>query len=110
MLPDAKIPLFIAQQIPALLPGMQQAGAVTKAIGAFSAYTRQLIKGGQLNEVKKCFSMAGVLYRNGSAALKCTIENVFLFGVSPFLEAQHVKELLPASLRNARNRQLQFII
>ncbi len=50
--------------------------------------------------------MAGVLYKNGSRLLKDTIESVFLYGLSPFLNAP-VKSLLPASLQNARR---QFIL
>ena len=107
MLPDAKIPLLIACQIPALAQGMPETGAVTTTISALSAHTRQLIRLGNLQEVKKCFSMAGVLYRNGSNALKSAIEGVFVYALSPFLDAQPVKELLPASLRRIRHAHLQ---
>lgn len=108
MLPDAKIPLLIAHQIPDLLPGMQQAGAVSQTIRTFTAYTKQLINKGQLAEVKKCFSMAGVLYKNGSTLLKNAIEDVFLYSISPFVDAQHyVKECLPQSLAHLRNQQLK---
>lgn len=108
MLPDAKIPLLIAQQIPALSPGMEQTGPVTQTIRTFTAYTKQLINKGQLQEVKKCFSMAGVLYRNGSTLLKNAIEDVFLYSISPFLEAQqYVKESLPQSLKHLRNQHLK---
>lgn len=108
MLPDAKIPLLIAQQIPALSPGMEQTGPVTQTIRTFTAYTKQLINKGQLQEVKKCFSMAGVLYRNGSTLLNNAIEDVFLYSISPFLDAQQfVKESLPQSLKHLRNQQLK---
>ncbi|WP_343700644.1 hypothetical protein [Chitinophaga sp.] len=109
MLPDAKVPLLIALQIPALKYSLPSTAAVTTAIGAFSAYTRQLIRLGQLQEAKKCFSMAGVLYRNGSQLLKTAIEGVFVYAVSPFLDAQPVKDLLPASLQQVRSRHLQSI-
>ncbi|WP_123845987.1 DUF7674 family protein [Chitinophaga lutea] len=109
MLPDAKIPLLIACQIPALKHGMPETGAVNSTIGAFSAHTRQLIRLGNLQEVKKCFAMAGVLYKNGSNVLQCAIESVFIFAVSPFLDTQQIKELLPVSLRRIRNRHLQTI-
>lgn len=106
MLPDAKIPLLIACQIPALANGMPETGAVTTIISAFSAHTRQLIRLGRLQEVKKCFSVAGVLYKNGSNALKSAIEGVFIYAVSPFLDTQNMKDLLPASLRQVRNSHL----
>ncbi len=53
--------------------------------------------------------MAGVLYRNGSQLLKTAIEGVFVYAVSPFLDAQPVKDLLPASLQQVRSRHLQTI-
>lgn len=109
MLPDAKIPLLIACQIPALRNGMEKNGAITTAISAFSVHTRQLIRLGRIQEVKKCFSVAGVLYRNGSNLLRSAIEGVFIYAVSPFLDSQNIKELLPASLRQVRNRHLQTI-
>lgn len=110
MLPDAKIPQLIGSQIPALLTGMQQHGAaVTRTIGTFSMYTRQVIRLGRVQEIRRCFAVAGVLYKNGSAMLRTAIEGVFLFSISPLLDSQHVKELLPASLRRVRNTQLQTI-
>ena len=109
MLPDAKIPQLIAHQIPALQPGMQRGGAITKTIATFSAYTKLLIRKDRIQEVKQCFSIAGVLYHNGSALLKSAIESVFLFGISPFLDAKHLKELLPAPLKQLRYRHVQSI-
>jgi hypothetical protein len=109
MLPDAKIPLFIACQIPALRNGMEQTSAVNAAIQAFSTHTRQLIRLGRLYEVKKCFAMAGVLYTNGSQRLRSAIEGVFIYAISPLLDGQNVKELLPASLRQVRNHHLYNI-
>lgn len=109
MLPDAKIPQLIAQQIPALKPGMEQGGAITKTIATFSAYTKQLIRGNRTGEVKQCFSIAGVLYHNGSALLKNAIESVFLFSISPLLDAKRLKELLPAPLQQLRYRHVQSI-
>ena len=55
-------------------------------------------------EVKQCFSVAGVLYRNGSAVLKNAIEGIFLFGISPLLDAKRLKELLPLPLQQLRYR------
>lgn len=82
MLPDVKVPALIAQQIPALQAGMQPGRAITKTISLFAAHTQQLIKHHQLTEVKQCFSMAGVLYHNGSALLKMPSK---VFSCSAFL-------------------------
>ncbi len=102
MLPDAKVPLLIAHQIPAL-SGIQQGAVLTKIIGVFSAYTRNAIREGQVPEIRKCLSMAGVLYKNGSKGLKNAIESVFLYSISPFLDSP-IKSYLPVSLRQIRHQ------
>lgn len=103
MLPDAKVPLLIAHQIPALTPGMQPGALLTKTIGVFSAYTRKAITEGRVFEIRKCLSIAGVLYKNGSKALKNAVESVFVFSISPFLDSP-VKSYLPASLQQVRHQ------
>lgn len=106
MLPDAKIHLLLAHQIPGLRTEAETSGAPTKVIQSFTAYTRRMIRAGELPEIRKCFSMAGVLYRNGSRVIREAIESVFLYGLSPLLNAP-VKSLLPASLQTLRR---QFIV
>jgi hypothetical protein len=114
MLPDSKISQFISLQIPGLSYPMQQFvknGAVCKVVHAFADYTGTMIRGGQIQEVRKCFTMAGVLYHNGSALLRNAIESVFLYALSPFLYTQYsnqpVKELLPLSLKHIRIQHIQ---
>ncbi len=102
MLPDAKVPLLIAYQIPALA-GMLRANVLTKSIGVFSAYTRKAIREGRTSEIRKCLSMAGVLYKNGSNGLRNAIESVFLYSISPFLDSP-LKVYLPVSLKQVRHQ------
>ena len=114
MLPDSKISQLISLQIPGLSFPMQQLvknGTICKVVHAFADYTGNMIRGGQIPEVKKCFTMAGVLYRNGSSALRNAIESVYLYALSPFLYTQFsnqpVKELLPLSLKHIRIQHIQ---
>ncbi|MGX5818021.1 DUF7674 family protein [Chitinophaga lutea] len=107
MLPDAKIHQLIASQFPAL--PVPTAAAPGAAILSFTRHTRQAIRRGRIEEVRKCFAMAGVLYRNGSSLVRTAIENVFLFSISPFLDGRGLKLFLPASLRAARNSFVQSI-
>ena len=102
MLPDAKVPLLIAYQIPALA-GMLRANVLTKSIGVFSAYTRKANREGRTSEIRKCLSMAGVLYKNGSNGLRNAIESVFLYSISPFLDSP-LKVYLPVSLKQVRHQ------
>lgn len=114
MLPDSKISLMLALQIPGMAVALNQlckSSAVCKVMHAFADYTGNLIRHGELPEAKKCFTLAAVLYHNGSNAVKNAIESVYIYGLSPLLDTiQHnrpVKELLPQSLHHIRIRQLQ---
>lgn len=116
MLPDSKISQLISLQIPGLTYVMWQyrvTGPLYEVIHVFADYTKRMIRGGQLSEAKKCFTIAGVLYRNGSGLLRNAIESVYLYGLSPLLDTadaafgnRPVKTLLPAVLQQARTEQL----
>ncbi|CAL1521237.1 hypothetical protein [Chitinophaga sp. MM2321] len=111
MLPDSKISHLIGLQIPGLSFPMQQLPTterICKVIHTFADYTGKMIREEQLQEVKRCFTIAGVLYRNGSSLLRNAIESVFMYALSPLLGMQH-KALLPISLRTVRIQHLQTI-
>ncbi len=117
MLPDSKISQLISQQIPGLTNTLWQyqvSAPLYEVIHVFADYTRRMIRGGQLNEAKKCFTIAGVLYHNGSGMLRNAIESVYLYGLSPLLDTVHaafgnrpVKALLPVTLQLARAQQIR---
>ncbi|WP_291908730.1 hypothetical protein [Chitinophaga sp. CB10] len=109
MLPDSKISRLLAHQITGLADVMEQhngRGKVSKVIHSFADYTRQMIRLGRMAEVKHCFTMAAVLYHNGSALLKNAIESVYIYTLSPVLQ-RPAKDLLPATLRRIRTHHLQ---
>lgn len=108
MLPDSKIAQLINSQLPGI--DFQASGnvIVSKVISTFAAYTLRMIRTEHLNEVRRCFTMAGVLYRNGSNALRNAIEGAYVYTISPLINKQHLA-LLPLSLRKIRVQQLQTI-
>lgn len=112
MLPDSKISQLIGLQIPGFIfPAEVPApvkGSVSKVIHTFADYTGRMIRSEQLHEVKRCFTIAGVLYHNGSSTLRNAIESAFMYTLSPLICGKH-KELLPLSLRNVRIQHLQTI-
>lgn len=111
MLPDSKISQLIGLQIPGLSFPMQQISTkerVSKVIHTFADYTGNMIRQEQLQEVKRCFTIAGVLYRNGSNVLRNAIESVFMYALSPLLCTQH-RDMLPLSLKTVRLQYLQTI-
>lgn len=114
MLPDSKISQLISLQIPGLTYVMWQyrvTGPLYEVIHVFADYTKRMIHGGQLKEAKRCFTIAGVLYRNGSGLLRNAIESVYLYGISPMLDTvqgnRPLKELLPATLQHLRIQHIQ---
>lgn len=114
MLPDSKISQLISLQIPGLAYVLWQfriTGPVYEVIHVFADYTKRMIHGGQLNETKRCFTIAAVLYHNGSSLVRNAIESVYLYAVSPLLETacdnHPVKELLPACLKDIRIKHIQ---
>lgn len=102
MIPDESISKLIEQQVPAFKPGLNN--SVSKVMHAFMEYTSSLVRKGQLHEAGKCFRIAGVLYRNGSNLLRNSIENVYIYGVSPLIDAhrQTLTALLPLPLKQLR--------
>jgi len=112
MLPDSKISQLIGLQIPGFIfPDAGQVpakGSISKVIHTFADYTGRMIRNEQLHEVKRCFTVAGVLYHNGSNALRNAIESAFMYTLSPLICGKH-KELLPLSLKNVRIQHLQTI-
>ncbi|MEC5147946.1 hypothetical protein [Chitinophaga sp. 212800010-3] len=110
MLPDSKISQLISLQIPGFTFTGEQLpkNPISKVIHTFADYTGRMIRNEQLQEVKRCFTVAGVLYHNGSSVLRNAIESAFLYTLSPLLCGKH-KELLPLSLRNIRIQHLQTI-
>ncbi|MBV7528550.1 hypothetical protein [Chitinophaga sp. sic0106] len=109
MLPDSKISQLLGHQIQGLAVAMEQhngRGKVSKVIHSFADYTGQMIRLGKTAEVQRCFTMAAVLYHNGSALLKNAIESVYIYALSPMMQYQ-TKNLLPATLRRIRTHHLQ---
>ncbi len=109
MLPDSKISRLIGHQIEGLTVAMEQhngRGKVSKVIHSFADYTGQMIRLGRTEEVRRCFTMAAVLYHNGSAVLKNAIESVYVYALSPLIQ-NNVRALLPATLRQIRTHHLQ---
>ena len=114
MLPDSKVSQLIGNQITGLSSAMQLYSGrdkVSKVIYSFADYTKRMIHLGRLDEVRRCFTMAAVLYHNGSMVVKNAIECVYVYTLSPLLHTrqQHVnmKELLPVTLLRLHRHHLR---
>lgn len=112
MLPDSKIAMLIGSQLPGISFPVDQLPAgkviVSKVINTFADYTGRMIRSEHLSEVKRCFIVAGILYKNGSSALRNAIEGAFIYTLSPLLLKKH-QALLPIALKTIRIQQLQTI-
>lgn len=85
--------------------------AVCKVVDKFANYTIELIKKGNIPVIRDCFDVAGQLFQTGSKEVQNAMENVYLFSVTTFIDmtnavSKQVKELLPPTLLNEYNRQV----
>ena len=55
------------------------------SVKCFAEFTKQLIKKGNLAEVKHCFNVAEKLLLEGNKTVKTAIENVYVFSMSSIL-------------------------
>lgn len=85
-------------------------GNVYKAVQCFASFTKELIRKGDLEEVKHCFGLAEKLWTEGNQTVKGVIENVYVFSISPIIDltnplCKKVKAMLSPELRREYYRQ-----
>ncbi|PZR14347.1 MAG: hypothetical protein DI539_18935 [Flavobacterium psychrophilum] len=78
----------------------QAKSACTKAV-QFAEITKNLIRKGNIQRVKKCLGVAEQLLVTGNAETKNVISNIYVFSVSTFMEMHNcsIANLFPQSLR-----------
>ncbi|WP_317897723.1 DUF7674 family protein [Aurantibacillus circumpalustris] len=83
---------------------------IYSAIKCFAEFTKQLIKKGNLSEVKHCFNVAEKMLLEGNKTVKNAIENVYIFSMSSVLGftspmSYKIKGIMNKGLLNEYNRQ-----
>ncbi len=105
MIAPADVAPYIRQQIPELSGDLPEASNVYSTMKLVRDHACQLARAGNIAGLKQCFSLAESLYERGSGAVKCAVENVFVFSLSRLFMAapesrEQVKAILPGSLRS----------
>lgn len=102
MINEQEVMMYLKESLPDIAPEEEcrkSTGNVYKTVHLLLDYTFNKVKAHNYALVKKCFSLADKLYSKGNKAVKCAIENVFVFSFS------HI----PAEDRAERNRILGLI-
>jgi hypothetical protein len=60
-------------------------------------YTKHAVQDHNLNVARKCFTLAGRLYREGDRLVRFLIENIFVHAFSSILPEDHVEYLIVKS-------------
>lgn len=100
------------------IPGLEQTCIPTRAsldiyvaINSFTDFTRHAVEDHNMPLAKRCFFMAGKLYREGDSLVRMLIENCFVFSFSAFMpnnrqEKLILKSIIPSSLYNLYVKQV----
>lgn len=106
MITQYEIPSLLKEELPKITGDSYPARFtmdIYKAIQCFSDYTKNAVLDHNLQLAKKCFTLAGKLYRNGDNMVKNVIENTFVFSFTSFMPKDKIEKLvlqsiIPASL------------
>ncbi len=64
---------------------------IYKSVQCFSDYTKHAVLDHNLQLAKKCFALAGKIYRNGDNMVKNVIENTFVFSFTSFMPKDRIE-------------------
>ncbi len=80
---------------------------IYNTIGCFADVTKQMIKTGNIKEVKRCFNLAEKIWKKGNNTVKNAIENGYLVSLSAALDLNtKIKDMLNPPLKKEYNRQV----
>lgn len=81
---------------------------IYKQAQRFADITKNLIQLGHIKLAKRCLQEAEKIFVNGTSDVKNVISNIYVFSVTSFMEIHHcnIRELLPPSLQNEYNKQV----
>lgn len=80
---------ILGDELPEINPELEKLSSprdIYVSVNCFAEFTKQLIKKGNLSEVKHCFNIAEKMLLEGNKTVKNAIENVYLFSMSSILD------------------------
>ncbi|MES2134088.1 MAG: hypothetical protein V4506_17200 [Bacteroidota bacterium] len=103
---EDEIPELLGQEFPLINERLERTASISniyQSIQCFADFTKQLIRNGNMKEVKHCFKIADKMLLEGNSTVKNAIENCYVYSMATILDAttplsKMIKEILPASL------------
>lgn len=103
---ENEIPEILGQEFPLINERLERAASLSniyQSIQCFADFTKQLIRNGNMKEVKHCFKIADKLLLQGNTTVRNAIENCYVYSMATVLDSttplsKIIRELLPASL------------
>ncbi len=115
MIKEAGVVDYLDRELPELAPALRPFGAkplsVYGAVSRFLDYTRTKVHEHNYAVARKCMRMASALYNHGDRAVRCAVENVFVFSLDSVLaadgrERKVVMPMVPPALRKLYIKQV----
>ncbi|WP_315820023.1 DUF7674 family protein [Paraflavitalea speifideaquila] len=101
MITQYEVPSLLKEELPTITSDNFPARLnmdVYKSMQCFSDYTKTAVLDHNFHLAKKCFSLAGKLYRQGDHMVKNVIENTFVFSFTSFMPNDRVEKLILQSM------------
>jgi hypothetical protein len=102
---------YVQQEIPEISDSLPPEGGIYNTLNVVREYACQKAREHNYNRLRACFMLAAALYEKGSNAVKCAVENVFVYSISRIFslapeDRQRIKSLTPQSLQSLYTAQV----
>lgn len=95
MMTQFEVPAYITGKLPQLKPEIARnhhSADVYASIQALTDYTKRMALMHDFQIVKKCMTLVEKIYKEGTAAVKSAVENIFIFSLSSIMAACNIVE------------------
>jgi len=114
MITENEVSDILGEELPDInneLEKLSNSGNMYKAMQCFADFTKQLIRKGNLAEVKHCFNIAEKLLNDGNNQVKNAVENVYVYAMGTVIEfsattTNRLQEIFNGSLKKEYIRQV----
>ncbi len=111
MIRETEVKEILEKNVPEMKLEASELKSLYKTIDSFAAFTKEVMKQGNLPIIGNCFATAELLIDEGTENIKLAIENIYVFSVTAFMDvtgavSKQVKELLPDHMRAEYDKQV----
>jgi hypothetical protein len=95
---------YVQQEIPEISQSLPAEGGIYDTLNAVREYACEKAREHNYSRLRQCFNLAAALYEKGGGAVKCAVENVFVYSISRIFslapeDRRRIKSLMPQSLQ-----------